>query len=239
MATVTASESSAASALRAQIDEIASNLELALSSSARNGLIRYITLLTRWGKTYNLTGTIDPHELLHQHVADALAALAALEPRLPPDRIRIADIGSGAGLPGAVWAIARPERLHVTTIDSAGKKISFQHQVAAELRLTNLQPLQTRVESHRPARPYDVITARAYAPLPLLIASTRHLIAAEGVWAALKSRAVDEELGEAEEGDAPATLVERIDLNWPGKPEGERNLILLKPTPPHPRQPAP
>jgi 16S rRNA (guanine527-N7)-methyltransferase len=105
---------------------------------------------------------------------------------------RLLDVGSGAGLPGAVLAIMQPT-LHVTCIDAVAKKAGFIRQAAGELAITNLSAEHARVEEWK-AAPFDVVTSRAFASLSDFTALTRHLLSEGGVWLAMKGRVPDDEV---------------------------------------------
>ena len=114
-------------ALERGIDELA----LALPADAAEQLMAYAELLTKWNRTYNLTAIRDPLEMVSRHLLDSLAVL----PHLPiAAGAAMADVGSGAGLPGIPLAIARPE-WRVTLNDSIQKKAAFLRQTAIELGL--------------------------------------------------------------------------------------------------------
>jgi 16S rRNA (guanine527-N7)-methyltransferase len=101
------------------------------------------------------------------------------------------DVGSGAGLPGIVFAICLPE-VTVHCVDTVGKKAAFIQQVAASLRLPNLRGIHARVESL--TEPYDVITSRAFASLVDFTTWSRGALAADGVWMAMKGKHPEEEI---------------------------------------------
>ena len=174
-------------------------------------LMAYLQLLQRWNRVYNLTALRDPDEMLSHHLVDCLAAVPALrawacqrgQAAAGADSAgpRLLDVGSGGGLPGVVLAALAPG-WQVSCVDTVAKKASFIKQVAAELRLPNLQGLHARVESlpvppaghvGRPAG-YDLITARAFASLPDFVALTAPLLAPQGAWMAMKGRVPDDEL---------------------------------------------
>ncbi|NIR60205.1 MAG: 16S rRNA (guanine(527)-N(7))-methyltransferase RsmG, partial [Gammaproteobacteria bacterium] len=77
-------------------------MALDLGDVARQRLVAYVLLLARWNRAYNLTGVRDPLEMVTRHVLDSLSALPFLRGE------RGLDVGSGAGLPGLVLALARP-----------------------------------------------------------------------------------------------------------------------------------
>ena len=110
-------------------------------------LLAYLDLLQKWNQAYNLTAVRDPQQMVRQHLLDCLAALAAAATAIcRAVTARILDVGSGAGLPGVVWALMRPNWA-VCCVDTVAKKASFVRQVAAELALRNLHSEHARVEA--------------------------------------------------------------------------------------------
>ena len=165
-------------ALERGIDELA----LALPTGAVEQLLTYSELLTKWNRTYNLTAIRDPLEMVSLHLLDSLAVL----PHLPmSEGAAIADIGSGAGLPGIPLAIARTE-WRMTLNDSSQKKVAFMRQAAIELGMRNVSTYEGRVETWRPATRFAVVISRAFADLGQFIEKCRHLVAPGGVLAAMK-----------------------------------------------------
>ncbi len=142
-------------------------------------LLDYLALLNKWNKVYNLTAIRDPHQMVSHHLLDSLSVVKHLWPG------QWLDVGCGAGLPGMVLAIARPD-WHFTMLDSNSKKTSFVQQAIIELGLSNARVICARVEDWRPAEHFDGIISRAYMELGDFLRSTRHLIAEQGRWAAMK-----------------------------------------------------
>lgn len=168
-------------ALERGIDELA----LALPAGAAEQLLAYAELLTKWNRTYNLTAIRDPLEMVSRHLLDSLAVL----PHLPmSDGAAIADVGSGAGLPGIPLAIARTE-WRMTLNDSNQKKTAFLRQASIELGMRNVETYEGRVETWRPTTRFAVVISRAFADLAEFIAKCRHLAAPGGVLAAMKGAA--------------------------------------------------
>jgi len=165
-------------ALERGIDELA----LALPAGAIERLLAYAELLTKWNRTYNLTAIRDPLDMVSHHLLDSLAVL----PHLPmSEGAALADVGSGAGLPGIPLALARTE-WRVTLNDSNQKKVAFMRQAAIELGLRNVSTYEGRVETWRPATRFAVVISRAFADLAQFIEKCRHLVAPGGVLAAMK-----------------------------------------------------
>ena len=120
-------------------------LALDLSQAQRESLLRYLDLLGKWNKVYNLTAVRDPSEMLTQHLLDSLAVVEPLRRQTGGAAARLLDVGSGGGLPGAVIALCCPQ-LKVDCLDAVGKKAAFVQQVAAGLGLPNLRGVHGRVE---------------------------------------------------------------------------------------------
>jgi len=170
---------------QAALDRGLGELQLALGPDARGRLLDYMALLVKWNRTYNLTAIRDPLAMVAHHLLDSLA----VAPCLPLSAGgRLADAGSGAGLPGIPLAIARPD-WRVALAEANQKKAAFLRQAAIELRLSNVEVHEGRVEAWRPQPLFDVVISRAFAALVDLIAACRHLLAPTGVLAAMTGAA--------------------------------------------------
>jgi 16S rRNA (guanine527-N7)-methyltransferase len=131
------------------------------------------------------------------------------------------DVGSGAGLPGAVIAIACPG-VKVDCVDAVAKKAAFIQQAAGSLKLPNLRGVHSRVESLQGR--YDLITSRAFSSLHDFVTLTGHLLAETGVWGAMKGRRPDDEIAAL---PADVTMFHVEQLKVPGL-DAERCLVWLK-----------
>ena len=160
-------------------------LGLTLTDPMIRQLLAYLFMLTKWNAVYNLTAVRDPQAMLVQHVLDSLSVVPALREVVDLNHARIADVGSGAGLPGLLFAVTCPEA-HVLSIEPVGKKTAFQRQVAAELALTNVEVLTARAESIQ--QPVDLVVSRAFATLADFITASTGLIGPQTVVAALKGQ---------------------------------------------------
>jgi 16S rRNA (guanine527-N7)-methyltransferase len=160
-------------ALATRLDEGLNALGLELPERAREVYLAYLALLVKWNRAYNLTAIRSPQRMLTHHLLDSLALLPWIE---GPECL---DVGTGAGLPGLVLAIARPDTRWVL-LDSGIKKIRFVQQAALELHLPNVEIARGRVESWMPQRRFITITARAVAPLPELWRWCHRLLVAGG-----------------------------------------------------------
>ncbi|MGH8280910.1 MAG: 16S rRNA (guanine(527)-N(7))-methyltransferase RsmG [Gammaproteobacteria bacterium] len=162
-------------------------LDLNLADSATAALFGYLSQLTRWNATYNLTAVRDPVEMVSKHLLDSLTIAPFLHGK------SILDVATGAGLPGIPLAIAFPER-HFTLLDSNGKKTRFVTHAATALGLKNVEVVQARAEDYRPKEPFDTVTSRAFASLADFLELTVHLCAPGGCWLAMKGEPLDNEL---------------------------------------------
>jgi len=171
------------------------NLRLGLNSEQHAQLFKYGQLIQKWNRVYNLTAIRDNRELITHHLLDSLAVLpeiaCALQATPNP---RVLDVGAGAGLPGLVLAIARPN-WQITLIDTVQKKAAFMQQAIASLGLKNAHAVHGRVEEYQPGVPFDLICSRAFSSIDNFIALSQHLLAEGGQFAALKGRVeVDSEV---------------------------------------------
>jgi 16S rRNA (guanine527-N7)-methyltransferase len=202
---------------RQRLASIASTLGVPLDARALERLGQYLDLLLRWNQAYNLTAVRDPDEMLDRHIADCLAIV----PHLPPGTL--ADLGSGAGLPGLVVAIAEPER-PVFLVESNGKKARFLREVKRALGLSAVTVVEARAEAKHPAQPVAVVTARALAELAELVRLAASWLGGDGVLVAMKSKSAEHELAAL----PPSWALQRVvDLAVPGL-AAERNLVLLR-----------
>lgn len=208
-------------------DQLATSLlalDLPLSAAQQQSLLDYLALLTKWNKVYNLTAVREPENMLRLHLLDSLAALPALLRHTQAQTTRVLDVGSGGGLPGVAWAIAAPESLRVSCVDTVAKKARFIAQVGAELGLKNLLAEHARVEElDRP--PFAVITSRAFASLADFVNLTRQLLAPGGVWMALKGQHPVEEIA-ALPADVEVFHVEQLQV--PGL-DAQRCIVWMRP----------
>lgn len=203
------------SAILAQLIEAAG---LDLNTQQQQQCIQYVALLDKWNGAYNLTSVRDPQEMLIKHVMDSLV----VAPHLTGDRF--IDVGTGPGLPGVLLAIFYPQK-HFTLLDSLGKRIRFLNQVKLQLKLDNIQPLQSRVEDHLPERGYDGVISRAFASMNDMLQWCRHLPGANGRFFAMKGAAVQEEIAALPDFVKVASVQPLVVPQL----QAQRHLVILNP----------
>lgn len=136
---------------------------LSLSERSIDRELKYLDELLRWNERINLTSICIPGEAVEKHLLDSLILLNYLEAD-----VRLLDMGSGGGLPGIPLAIAS-EGIRVTSVDSVGKKISFQKHIKRMLQLNNFFPVKGRLEEVELNEPFDCIVARALSDIGVLV----------------------------------------------------------------------
>lgn len=184
-------------------------------------LLDYLTLLLRWNQTYNLTAVREPLEMIDKHLLDSLAMHPHVE-AIAAAGGTLADLGTGAGLPGIPLAIAKPG-LRVTLVESNGKKARFLREAVRKLGLANVTVAESRIEALAQAGTFDAITARALATLPLIIELGGHLLKAEGRLLAMKGAHPQDEVDALPAGWA---VTASHSLRVPGL-DAERHLLVV------------
>lgn len=147
----------------------------------------YLELLAVWNARFNLTAIRNIEDMVTHHVLDSLAAAPWLHGE------RILDIGTGAGFPGVILALAYPER-QFTVVDGVGKKIRFIEHAVRTLGIPNVKAFALRAEDYRPSETFDTVISRALTDINRFIALSKHLLNSNGVWHAMKGRVPEAEL---------------------------------------------
>jgi 16S rRNA (guanine527-N7)-methyltransferase len=162
-------------------------LNLNLSPEQIKQLIDYLALLQKWNKVYNLTAISNPTEMVILHLLDSLVIIPHLKGQT------FLDVGTGAGLPGLVLAITRPD-WQITLLDSNAKKTRFLIQTMAELQLQNVKVVCSRIEQWKTEQKFDVIISRAYSDLKQFCEQCLPFCTSSGYLAAMKGKLPTDEL---------------------------------------------
>ena len=173
--------------LESRLDSALAQARIRVAAGHRRTLAGYVALLAQWNRAYNLTAVRDPFAMIDRHVLDSLTALDFLVGN------RLLDAGTGAGLPGLVLAIVRPD-VQCTLLDSAGKKTRFCSHAAMTLGLDNVGVVSERLSDHRPPRGYSTVISRATFSVAELVADARPLLDTPGRIIAMKGPGPDAEL---------------------------------------------
>ncbi|KHD08227.1 hypothetical protein PN36_19405 [Candidatus Thiomargarita nelsonii] len=192
-------------------------LQINLSDFIQTQLLNYLELLVKWNRVYNLTGVRDVAEMIPKHIFDSLTVLPYVR------GAQILDVGTGAGLPGLILAMARPD-WQCVLLDSNAKKIRFVKQAIIELDIKNAVAECTRIEAYHPTDKYNTIISRAYTSLLRFYTQTARLCTIDGGLLAMKGVYPETEI--AEMAGLPVHL-ETFSLELP-KNAAQRHLIVMQ-----------
>jgi len=173
--------------LESRIMQGLDDLDVSYGEAAIGKLVDYVTLLSEWNKTHNLTAVDDIDEMLSVHIFDCASIIPYIKGS------SLLDVGSGAGLPGMVLAILSPA-LEVTSVETRGKKAQFQMFAANKLGLKNFTVENTRIEEYQPKEKFAMVTSRAFSSLEDFVEGSKQTIAENGRWLAMKGLVPKEEL---------------------------------------------
>ncbi len=180
-------------------------------------LLKYLELLQRWNKAFNLTAIRDPLQMVRLHLLDSLA----IHPYVQGLK-SIIDVGTGPGLPGIPLAILNPE-INFTLLDSNGKKTRFLFQAINELKLTNASEINHRAEAYQPNQLFDAVISRAFSSISDMLNQCDHLVSDQGCFLAMKGKKPDSELSQMTKA---YKVVEVNEVNVP-LIDSERHLIKI------------
>ena len=170
--------------------------DLSLDETAVDRLCRYKELLLEWNEKINLTALTDDEDIALKHFADSLLLLCYVD--IEKDA-SVIDVGTGAGFPGMVIKIARPD-IHLTLLDSLNKRLAFLETVCYELGFTDVELIHSRAEdgSRTELRDsFDITVSRAVASLNTLCEYDMPYVKVGGRFIAMKGKGADEELDAA------------------------------------------
>ncbi|QYJ78878.1 16S rRNA (guanine(527)-N(7))-methyltransferase RsmG [Shewanella acanthi] len=204
--------------LSAQLEAYLAEINLPATAEQKKQLLDFVGMLNKWNKAYNLTSVRDPEAMLIRHIMDSLV----VSPHLVGERF--IDVGTGPGLPGIPLAIMNPNKSFVL-LDSLGKRIRFQKQVAFELGIKNISSVESRVEAFQPEQKFDGVLSRAFASIHDMLTWCHHLPADSGQFYALKGQLTEDEMQQIPPG---FKVIETIELKVPKLDEQRHLLKIIK-----------
>ena len=168
-------------------------LDLSLANIA--DLELFLQEMGRWNQIHNLTAIEGERDSVRLHLIDSIAVLPVLRHFLKDPSLRIADLGSGGGLPAIPIAIVQPE-WQLTLIEAIRKKTAFLQHVRGKLKLKNIEVLSERVEDVAVQQPgqYDAVISRAFTNLARFLELSLPFLKPDGLVFAMKARRADEEI---------------------------------------------
>ncbi len=220
--------------LKTELSPLCRELSLSLDELALDRLCRYAELLCEWNEKMNLTAITDPCGIARKHFYDSLLFFRGIQ---PPTGTRIVDVGTGAGFPGMVLKIIRPD-LSLTLLDGLNKRLIFLQEVLTQLDL-HAETVHARAEeggrNPQLREQFDISVARAVARLPVLCEYCLPFVKPGGHFVAMKAKSGKEESKEAE--NAVSKLGGRIAcLAETALPDGEERCLIriekIRPTDP-------
>ncbi len=187
----------------------------------------YLRLLLEWNEKINLTAITDPAEVAEKHFVDSLTLLSHCRIK---QGAKVIDVGTGAGFPGIPLKILRPD-IQLTLLDSLNKRLKFLETVcfalAVQAELVHKRAEEAGLDP-KMREGYDVVTARAVAPLNILCEYCLPLVKMKGFFLAMKGPGAEAELDQA--GNALVLLggtdVKLVSLSLPTA--GERNIVTVQ-----------
>lgn len=198
-----------------------SDLGISIADKQLAALLDYHQRFIKWNQAYNLSAIRDPEEMVYKHLLDSLSVVSHVK---RSSALRFIDVGTGGGLPGIPLAICFPER-RFTLLDSAGKKTRFLQQTTFDMKLANVEVLNSRVEDFHPDTSFDVVISRAFATLYDMVSWCQHLIHDKGEFWAMKGVFPQDELSALQKNYKVESC---STLSVPGH-IGERCLVVIQP----------
>lgn len=150
-------------------------------------LLEYLALIIKWNKTYNLSAIRTMDDGIKKHLLDSLSIVPFI------GESSLLDVGSGAGLPGIVISIMKPE-VSISVLDAVGKKCHFMQFVKTQLALQNLLVINERVEVFKPKQCFGQITSRAFSKVDKTLRLTQYLLCDNGYYLLMKGANVRQEM---------------------------------------------
>ena len=171
-----------------------------------NALLKYLELLAKWNRAYNLSGIRKMADMVTLHLLDSLAIAPYIKGKV------VLDLGTGAGLPGIPLAIIFPQK-KLILVDSNGKKIRFLFAVKNELDLRNVTLQNCRIEDYQCEEQIDIVVARAFSSLTDLLAVGKSVFSRKTRILAMKGNYPREEIAQL---PADVEIVKETKIKVPG-----------------------
>lgn len=172
--------------LKPTLRELINQTDLSVNDEQIDKFIQFVELIVKWNKAYNLSSIKQPEEMLVKHIMDSIAVAPFVTAQ------KNIDVGTGPGLPGIPLAIMHPDK-QFTLVDSLGKRVRFVKQAVFELKLTNVTPMQARIEDVT-SNDFDCVMSRAFASLADFVSISEHLLTKDGFFLALKGQLQNDEI---------------------------------------------
>lgn len=177
--------------LAQRLNEFCQQQRLSLSSDVQTRLVDYVILLHKWQRVYRLCGYRTPEDMLQHLVMESLFLL----PYLPQkETLHLLDVGTGAGIPGLILALAVASPMQTVLLEINSKKTVFLHQAAFELQCKNVTVVQQKVQEYQPSVTFDVIISRAFSELTNMVEMVAHLCAPQTTIMAVKGPKAEREI---------------------------------------------
>lgn len=224
---------------KAVLQAILSDFDIQLDGTAIDRLVRYDELLIQWNQNINLTALTEPADVALKHFADSLMLLKYTDIPMGTDMI---DVGTGAGFPGLVLKVARPD-IRLTLLDSLNKRLLFLEEVCAQLGIEDVAFVHCRAEEGARTAlrdSFDIAVSRAVAPLNILCEYDMPYVKPGGRMIAMKGKDADGELAAAQGAIDRLCGTVKAQHRFTLGAAGERRIIEIvktAPTPPaYPRR---
>ena len=202
-------------------------LGLDLSENQVADLELFLEEMGRWNKVHNLTAIENEQDSVRLHLIDSIAVLPVLRQFLTMPSPKIADLGSGGGLPAIPIAILQPQ-WRLTLIEAVRKKTAFLQHVRGKLKLKNVEVLSDRVENValQQSNQFDAVISRAFTNLARFLDLSLPLLKPDGLVFAMKSKRADEEMAQVSKENWRLLADEALFIPNTGV---ERRLLVLTP----------
>ena len=198
-----------------------------VSEEVLNKFETFENLLLEWNEKFNLTAIKDKEEILEKHFIDSLYLLKYLDIKKHSSFL---DVGTGAGFPGIVLAIMKPE-VEFTLVESNNKKVSFLNEVRTQLHLNNVFILKGRIEELTALRSnFDYASARAVSQLNILTELIIPYLKVRGIFIAYKGSMVDIEIKQSNRAihSLDSELIQKETYSLPYSKDGRSLVFIIK-----------